>query len=374
MLSIKMKFGLRLDSEPIPYFKAQGPLFHEFLPDGESDAVFLTPEGDPHEIRVWFDRTVKNLGGFLCWNLNGKDFDEAIMRRQSKLEGGYLRGEMVMPGVSQEEQLSLYRNPKVPGEPFGQETGADPIYATLGKRVIDKLHPRLANFIATLRDQYGQYWLPVPPAWDSRHDTLGTYCSGTLNLLWWSEKTHDWRRFLPTDSGSTDTVERLPGRGYAEYLTQTDWRRLQENRCLNEVSTELQLLGNANRALDFGEYRQAFIEVMSAFELVIARRLASSSSTVESAIQSFMNRESQRAQVAVLLLATGAANAEIEQALLALAVRNRVAHEGYRPSPSETEALRGVIQTIKRLAGIDEIKSPVVTLSNELAPLAKKST
>jgi hypothetical protein len=89
---------------------------------------------------------------------------------------------------------------------------------------------------------------------------------------------------------------------------------------------------------------------------------------VESAVQSFMNRETQKAQVAVVLLATGTSGPEIEEALQALAVRNRVAHEGYLPTLAEAKALRAVVKTIQRLAGIDEIKSPVLTAFNSLSP------
>jgi hypothetical protein len=274
MPTIRLAFRLRLETS---FFagppKIVGPLFHRFVPNGQNDAVFLTPEGDPHEIRIWSERAAKQEQGFLTWERNGSQFDEAIMRQQAKLEGGPLRGEMLMPDVFDEEMVSLSRNPKALDEPFGQEVGDDPTYVALGKRVIEVLQPRLTNFVSTLRNQYGQYWLEELPAWDSRRYTLGTYCSSVLSLVWWNEKTQDWRRFLPTNSGATITPEKPPGRGYAEYLTEEDWRRFQRTRCLSNVSTEVQLLGNATRALDFAEYRQAFIEVMSALELVIARRL-----------------------------------------------------------------------------------------------------
>ncbi|NNM70530.1 MAG: hypothetical protein HKM00_11325, partial [Gallionella sp.] len=71
-----------------------GPLFHRFVPNGRNDAVFLTPFGDPYEIRVWFERSAKLVNGFLKWERNGSQFDESIMRRQAKLDGGPLRGEM----------------------------------------------------------------------------------------------------------------------------------------------------------------------------------------------------------------------------------------------------------------------------------------
>ena len=367
MTIVKMSFHLRLETRTFAGpLRIVGPLFHRFVPNGRDDAVFLTPEGDPHEIRIWFERSAKLAQGLLKWERDGTQFDEAVMRRQAKLEGGPLCGEMLID-VSVEEMVSLLRNPKALNEPFGEDSGDDPIYASLGKRVIEELQPRLSNFISTLRNQYGQYWLEELSPWDSRRDTLGTYCSSVLSLVWWNEQTRDWRRFLPTNSGSRITVERPPGRGYAEYLTEEDWRRFQRTRCLSDVSTEVQLLGNATRALDFGERRQAFIEVMSALELVVARRLASTSVMAKRAIQSFLNRETQSAQIAVILLATGANSIEIEEALEALKVRNRVAHEGYLPSDVEATALRNVMKTIQRLAGFEEIKSPVLTFNNMLS-------
>src|SRR5437879_3127139 len=157
MPTVGLAFHLRLETSIFagpP--RIVGPLFHRFVPNGQTDAVFLTPAGDPHEIRIWFERAATQQDGFLKWERNGSQFDEAIMRRQAKLEGGPLRGEMLMPDVSDYEMLSLLRNPKALNEPFGQDVGDDPTYVALGKRVTEVLQPRLSNFISTLRNQYGQ--------------------------------------------------------------------------------------------------------------------------------------------------------------------------------------------------------------------------
>jgi len=367
MLTVRMSFHLHLGTSVFagpP--RVVGPLFHRFVPNGPNDAVFLTPDGDPHEIRIWFERSAKLEQGFLKWERHGAQFDESIMRRQGRLEGGPLCGEMLME-VSDEEMASLLRCPKDLNEPFGQDTEDDPAYVSLGKRVVKVLQPRLTNFISTLRNQYGQYWLEELSVWDSQRNTLGTYCSSVLSLTWWNEKARDWCRFLPTNSGSVVLLERPPGRGYAEYLTEEDWRRFQRSRCLTDVSTEVQLLGNATRALDSGELRQAFIEVLSALELVVDRRLVSAGELARGAIQSFRDRATQNAQVAVVLLTTGANSTEIEETLQTLKVRNRVAHEGYLPSAGEATALRNVMKTIQRLAGLEEIKSPGLDFGNMLA-------
>lgn len=367
MTTIRLSFHVRLNTAS--FFgmpRIVGPLFHRFVPNGPEDAVCLTPGGDPNEIRIWFKRSAQLKDGFLEWEQHGSQFDETIMRRQAKLEGGPLFGEMQVD-VSEEEMASLLRSPKGLNDSFGQDVGNDPRYVSLGKRVIKILQPRLTNFISTLRNQYGQYWLEELPAWDSRRNTLGTYCSSVLSLVWWNEETQEWCRFLPTDSGSTIVIKGPPGRGYAEYLTEEDWRRLQRTRCLVGVSTEVQLLGNATRALDSGEFRQAFIEAMSALELIIARRLVAHGEMAKRAVQSFLDHERQNAQVAVVLLIERANPDEVEEVLRVLKVRNQVAHEGYLPSADEIATLRRVMKTIQRLAGLEELKCPVLESGNMLA-------
>ena len=186
MTTIRLSFHLRLDTGIFPGPpKIVGPLFHRFVPDGPNDAVFLTSDGDPHEIRIWFQRSAKLEHGFLTWERHGSQFDEAVMRRQAKLEGGPLCGEMLID-ASDGEMVSLLRDPKALNEPFGQDAGDDPTYVSLGKRVIAELQPHLTAFISMLRNQYGQYWLEELPAWDSRRNTLGSYCSSVLSLVWWN--------------------------------------------------------------------------------------------------------------------------------------------------------------------------------------------
>lgn len=347
----------------------QGALFHRFLPDGKTDAVNLTLDSDPHEIRVWFERRSKSSSGVLEWDTQGTEFDQAIMRRQARLDGGYLFGEMQMSDVSDTELVALRHNPKAAGDTFGQDSAEDPAYIALARRLLDVLVPRLAAFVSTLRSQYGQFWLQEPRPWDSRRATLGTYCSSDLGLRWWDDGKQCWYRFLPTNSGASVAIQPLPGRGFEEYLTEADWRRLQSTRCFDNISTELQLLGNAARSLDSGDYRQAFVEVISALELAISNRLSSQNKSIKSAIQSFRDRETRSAHVAVILLVLGAPENETETALRAVKLRNDVVHEGYQPTESDAQMIRGVIQTIRRISGTEEIKTPVLDLSfNKLFP------
>jgi hypothetical protein len=88
------------------------------------------------------------------------------MRRQAKLVGGPLCGEMFCPNVSGEEMTALLKNPKGLGETFGADDDIDRAYEGIANRVIKALQPRLSAFVSTLRNQYGQYWLQEVPSID----------------------------------------------------------------------------------------------------------------------------------------------------------------------------------------------------------------
>lgn len=139
MPAVKMLFAVHLTSFVYDHMYPSGPIFSRFLPDGEADAVYLTPEGDPHEIRVWFARKARLQNGFLRWDSQGTEFDPAIMRRQGKLDGGYLFGKMTMPDASEAEVTAMNYNPKAPGEQFGMESAEDPEYIALAKRLVKKV-------------------------------------------------------------------------------------------------------------------------------------------------------------------------------------------------------------------------------------------
>lgn len=114
MTEVRMSFHLRLVNSQINEAEMiVGPLFNRFVPDGQNDAIFLTPDDDPHRIQVWFERNcTKNIHGFLCREHNGLEFDESIMRRQEKLDAGQLHGEMLIPDVPDNEMASLFVIPR----------------------------------------------------------------------------------------------------------------------------------------------------------------------------------------------------------------------------------------------------------------------
>jgi hypothetical protein len=125
--------------------------------------------------------------------------------------------------------------------------------------------------------------------------------------------------------------------------------------------------------LEYREYAQAFVETISALELALSNRLKAGSVTaaIRSAIQRFEDSESLASQAAVVLLLLERPQVEIELVLSVIKIRNAIVHEAYRPTESEAQKLRPVMQTIRFILGLDELKSPAVEPMNSLsAPAA----
>jgi hypothetical protein len=64
-------------AEASGHFKVQGPLFYQFVPDNQNDAVYLTPEHELHEIQVWFERRAKSRVDFCT----GIAMERSLMKR-----------------------------------------------------------------------------------------------------------------------------------------------------------------------------------------------------------------------------------------------------------------------------------------------------
>jgi hypothetical protein len=351
-------------------YQPEGALFTQWLPAGEEDALVLTEPDDPNRVAVWYERRAKNRHGFLEWDPEGRDFDVEIMKRQGKLDAGRLKGEFLAATVSDAEHAAIRLN-KIEakqGVTFGVLANELPEYVQLAKRLIKILYPPLSRFIEILRKQYGQYWIQELRTWDSRTTRLGQYCN-SLDLKWWSEEDQLWYRFLPTSLGHTIIVQRPPGRGYGEYLTETDWRDLQAGNCRREVPSELLLLGQVSKHLDYGEYRQAFVEAIAGLEIAITRRLSSDGQhkSVRSALTAFIDQSSLKSQAAVVLKIAGVTDTDIKMVIRAIDIRNQVAHEGYSATPEEALVLRQVLRIIATFVGLNELKIPALDSGNWLA-------
>jgi hypothetical protein len=367
--ALKLKFQIQLTRRPIPEsIRETGPLFHRWLPDGKNDAIALTSIDEQEQLIVWFERQTVVDHGFLSWERNGTAFDPNIMQRQGKIDAGPLFGEMNAV-VSNTEVVAIEKFPIKVGEPFGLHDPASQEYIAAGKRITGKIQQRVGKLVSRLRTQYGQYWLEELLPWDSRRMSLGSYCCSVLNLRWLNGTDSSWCRFLPTPGQVIVSSPRMPGRGYAEYLTEADWRRLQLHRCQSDVGLGVELLGAVTEALDTGNWSYAFITVVTALEFALAARVQGGKDhpKVRSALNSFDDHETLPARAAVVLLACEVPADHVATVLSAIQMRNKIAHDGYRPNEQDAFELWSVMQTIRSLMQVDELKTPILTNSNSLA-------
>jgi hypothetical protein len=287
------------------------------------------------------------------------------MRRQGKLNAGSLYGEAAFVNVT-ETELDVIKNNSV---------GSDD-YISVGKRVIDFLYPPVSNFIDILRTQYGQYWLPEVPPWDSRKATLGTYCSSEFSLRWKINDNDEWQRFLPTEQGGFLTIGPLPGRGFKEYLTEEDWQQMKSKTDLYEnplLATII--LGKASEFLDTGHLRQAFVEATTAIELAVHHYMKTRADALglkSEVFNKFFDMPLVK-QVAVICTTSKLVEADVlKGALQAIEIRNRIVHEGFLPHDHHQKPLRSLFSTVSLLVGVDH-KFPVLTGQNEIGAFDKDS-
>jgi hypothetical protein len=375
MPELNLKFHIRLTKRFFDPLIESGPLFHRWLPNGKKDALVLTQPEEQEQITVWFERRMVSDNGFLRWNPDGTQFDPNLMERQCKIEAGILFGDMKAT-ISKAESVAIANSPIKIGDTFGQYDPASAEYVQAGKRISEKIQQKVRLFVSRLRTQYGQYWLEDVLPWDSRQMSLGSYCNSTLGLSWFHEADARWCWFLPTPSMFIQTIGPMPGRGFSEYLTEADWRALQTHRCQSDVSLGVEMLGTATEALDTGNWSYAFVTVATALEFALAERMQSGKSDpkIMKALNSFSDHETLPARAAVVLLAAGAPAHEVKAVLSTIEIRNRIAHEGYQPKDQEARDLRPVMQTIRFLMQLDELKTPILTNSNRLEPPLDRRT
>lgn len=362
-MSIKIRFRIHLENFAVHEFLRTGVLFNRWLPDGVNDAISVPVNHATNKLYIWFERRGYVENGFIRYDHQRSEIDPTIMARQGKLEAGPLRGEAIFTNITQEELKSVQESI------VGSEE-----YIAVGKRIVEFLYPPLSNFVSILRTQYGQYWLREFNAWDSRRESLGSYCSSTLGLQW-SEDGDKWDRFTPTESHATIYVSKLPRRGYGEYLTRADWERLSKSYKPDEPpSLATAILGRAHEFHDSGELRQSFAEAVTALEVAISeyvtKKLLQQPQTLASASNllrdSKMGVQEKFTWVCAIsgLISDEAFAATIE----AIKIRNEIIHRGFIPNTSSEKALRTLLETVRIFLSLDEYKFPVLTNSNELSP------
>jgi len=319
-IKLLLKFTILLEDHNIPTtIRWQGPLFHRWLPDGEKDAIILETNDTDTELKVWFEK-----GGFASRTFIRPDKSQDsdyIISEQGKLDAGPLRGLLTIKNLSQAELDTLIDN-KI----------GDDIYIKLGKRIIKNLiYKPVNNFLKILRINYGQYWIKEMREWDSRNIGLGHYCN-LIYLKWSLDGGQKWFDFIP-EKGIAMSLTLTLGRDYLEYLTQTDWKELEELAKNYSPSLAATILSRSHQLLDQGDIRYALLEAVTAFELSVndyLRNKLSGYAELDSFINHFNNitTNPDRMKIFSVFLSNQISLYTLEECLKAIEWRNKIIHEG----------------------------------------------
>jgi len=319
-IKLLLKFTIGLEDTNISEStRWHGPLFHRWLPDGEKDAISLGTNDLDAELKVWFEKQ-----GFADRTFRAPDKkqdSDHIISEIGKIDAGPLKGLLAIKNLSQEELDTLSDN-KI----------GDNIYIKLGKRIVKQLiYKPVNNFLKILRINYGQYWIKEMREWDSRKIGLGHYCK-LMYLQWSLDGGKNWSEFIP-EKGIAMTLSLEVGSGYLDYITQTDWKELEEitnNYCPSLASI---VLSRSHQLLDQGDIRYALLEAVTAFELSVPdylRNKLSGYAELDSFIEDFTNRNRNPLIMKIFsaFLSDEISLQTLEECLKAIEWRNKIIHEG----------------------------------------------
>ncbi len=303
-----------------------GPLFYRWMPAGEVDAISIPVTEPGNSIKVWFERRgYISDRNFWVYDAEKKgNVDSEALRRQTKVNAGYLFGRAMFAGASPEELAALSKDDKGSAQ-----------YLALGKRVVNFLSPPLIALVETLRVRLDQYWLHELRSWDSRTESLGQYCR-KLQLRWRQSPSDEWVNFVP----NTPTIELVAkvfsDDTYRRFITEADWRELQATfQPDSPQPLPLQLLVSIQRLRNDGHYTAALVQAITTLEVAVAgfvrKRRQQGSKAVQDATQNFGEFGTAPARLTlVLLVGQLVPAATLDLALQAITLRNQVAHEGFQ--------------------------------------------
>lgn len=359
-----IRFAIHLEDYSLPKVPARphGPLFHRWLPDGQSDAAILGTGVSGVTLKVWFERFGFADGdGIIRFKYNEKSVPPENIPKQAVLDAGPLFGlvEITTPSTA---EISALKGAKI-----GSAT-----FKSLGKRVATEIiQPCVSRFLSILRTNFGQYWLRELHSWDSRDESLGHYCE-MLNMRWSLDDGTTWSNFTPDQAISHHTVTLR--RSFDEYLTKENWYEITDS--FNNAYDPPQashLLAQAHRSDDQGNLAYALVEAVTALEVAVAEAIRSGvkSKELTGAIQSFWTLPLPAQVVMVAGLVRGISEKDIRDSIQAIKVRNAIVHEGLKPSDEARKYLHGVFRTIGGLQGGPVFRFPSANPGNAVMSVEK---
>ena len=363
MSTLYVRFVIHLANHALAW-RHEGPLFHRWLPEGESDAIGPSRQDNGNELILWFERYgYVGTVGLITFAHDKREVDPILMAKQGVLDGGPLHGKLTLRDVSDDELAAV-------------QTGAkgNVHYLYLARRAVDYIHHETSRFINILRTNYGQHWLSELPQWDSSVESIGNYCRGRMGLTWRTETNAPWQPFIPDEEPIQLTARMSSNAQFKQYLTHTDWAQLAETlkKGYQPDSAGL-LLARAHQLMDEDSLKYALVEAVTALDIALGNFLRAkikNSSALKDAAQSFYKLQLPARTVALTAFLENVNAADLEAALEAIKMRNKVAHEGWQPSeqeiPKVREKLLALFAVIGALLDGPSFRFPKSNIGNKL--------
>jgi len=362
MNKILFKFAIILEDDGL--LKHYGPLFHRWLPNGFKDAINLNM-GDPnYKLKVWFERRGFVRDGFIMFNYDKYEVDEKIIPKQGVLEGGPLFGLLEFKGLSEKELESVRQDRR------------DKDYLSLGKKVVNKIiFPRVSNFLNILRIVYGQYWIKELEMWDTKKESLDSYCN-SIELYWSLDDGKNWHRFIPNDPSPIALKIELSDEKFKQFITNDDWdliKNLVESNF--EPTLAAECLIRSREFLIADNIRSSIIEGVTALEIAVEEFIRNriKSSGYPNGFFDINIIRDIRTKVKNIAAIQGNISIDIiEKVMKIIEMRHRVVHDGWNPPKQSFSSIRiqllGLYKFIIFLLGSPYLKFPFANPGNAINP------
>jgi hypothetical protein len=112
---LELCFAVSLSDSSVQDFEHElGPLFYRWMPGGETDAIAIPVTEPGNSIRIWFERRGDiSDQKFWAYDVQKKgNVDSEVLRRQTRVNAGYLFGRAMFAGASPEELEAISKDDK----------------------------------------------------------------------------------------------------------------------------------------------------------------------------------------------------------------------------------------------------------------------
>jgi len=355
MPNIIIKFTLPLVDYSKGVLSPEGALFHRWLPDGRKDSISLKSNDPNIVLRIWFERLGYIESDFLYFDKNRKELNESIINRQGALWSGPLHGEISIDNLT-DKQCGVISQNKI----------GNKIYVKFGRDLIKNcFEPSIKKLVETFRINYGQYWINEFEAWDSRNESLGSYCR-KLKMKWRTKRGRKWFAFLPNEP-KREPLSILLGENetYHENITKKDWAHIQSLQSIESgISLALKSLTKTKEYFDDGRLSEAFIQGHTTIELALEeylRNIILGNDILKENTDPIMDNNRTRLPFRFTVIAVSsnlATHENITNTLAALKIRNRIVHEGVAVHAGEEVYLKSLLETAKSILSFYIVKLP----------------